>query len=174
MMKHILYRAGEIAHSRQYWMTYIICGFFMLSVAMYYQYVLEEPPCLICIQIRLWVSLFMIISFIGVLLRKYKVMNMIIHLLAVFTAIGLTERSYQLLGTERHFVFGDCGFNLGLPSWFAIEEWLPWLFRIDTTCGNTPELIFGITIAEALMVISVCAVLTSASVALAAILRINR
>ena len=59
------------------------------------------------------------------------------------------------------FVFSDCGFDLGLPAWLAIEEWLPWLFRVEASCGYTPELIFGITMAEALMVLSVLLLLVS-------------
>ena len=85
----------------------------------------------------------------------------------VILAISLTERSYQLLGTERGFVFGDCGFDLGLPVWFAIEDWLPWLYRVETACGYTPEIAFGITMAEALIVISVAFLLLGISVFIA-------
>ena len=88
-------------------------------------------------------------------------MSSLAHLSVVFIAVSLTERSYQLLGTERGFVFSDCGFDLGLPAWFAIEEWLPWLFRVETSCGYTPEIVFDITMAEALMVMSVGLLLLS-------------
>ena len=97
-------------------------------------------------------------------------MSSLAHLSVVFITVGLTERSYQLLGTERGFVFGDCGFDLGLPAWFAIEEWLPWLFRVETACGYTPEIVFGITMAEALMVMSVGLLLLSFCVFLAYLL----
>lgn len=90
----------------------------------------------------------------------------------MLVATGLTERSYQLLGTERGFVFGDCGFNAGLPAWFAIEDWLPWMYRVETSCGYTPEILFGVTMAEVLMLISVSFLIISCSMAIASVLRI--
>lgn len=143
-----------------------------MAVALFYQYGLEELPCVICIQIRLWVSLLVILSIPGLLFRKTRISNFILHISTVLVATGLTERSYQLLGTERGFVFGDCGFNAGLPAWFAIEDWLPWMYRVETSCGYTPEILFGVTMAEVLMLISVSFLIISCSMAIASVLRI--
>jgi disulfide bond formation protein DsbB len=146
-------------------------GLALLAAALFYQYVLDELPCLICIQIRLLISLLILVSCVGLLVRNNRLMNTVTNMSVVLIAIGLTERSYQLLGTERGFVFADCGFNLGLPAWFAIDEWLPWLYRVETSCGYTPEIIFGITMAETLMLMSVCLLLFSACVTLATFIR---
>ena len=173
MFTNILKQLQNISQSQWCWLFYIAGGLSLLAVALYFQFVREELPCLMCIQVRLLISLLVIVSFTGWLLRGYRVMSSVAHLFIVLIAVGLTERSYQLLGTERGFVFGDCGFNLGLPAWFAIEEWLPWLYRVETTCGYTPEIIFGITMAEALMVISVLLLLLSSCVFLASFSRVE-
>ena len=94
-------------------------------------------------------------------------MNSFAHILLVAGAIGLMDRSYQLLGTERGFILGACNFDLGLPDWFAVEQWMPWLFRVETTCGYTPEVAFGVTMAEALMLMSVGMLLLSISIMVA-------
>ncbi|MFC6670264.1 hypothetical protein [Marinobacterium aestuariivivens] len=39
----------------------------------------------------------------------------------------------------------------GLPAWFAPDQWWPWMFEIWEPCGYTPEMPFGITMAEALV-----------------------
>lgn len=163
-MTNSIYR---ISHSQWYWLLYITGSIISLAAALYYQYILEELPCVVCIQIRLWFSLFIIVAFAGLLTRNHRVMHFIANLSTVLIAIALTERSYLLLGTERGFVFADCGFNVGLPAWFAIEEWLPWIYRVETSCGYTPEIVFGITMAEALMVLSSCLLLVSVCVLLA-------
>ncbi len=150
-----------ISQSHWYWLAYIFTGLALLAAALYFQFVREELPCLMCIQVRLLISLLIIVAFAGLLSRHNRLVNSVAHLSVVLIAAGLTERSYQLLGTERGFVFGDCGFNLGLPGWFAIEDWFPWLYRVETSCGYTPEIIFGITMAEALMVFSVMLLLLS-------------
>ena len=159
-----------MAHSHWYWLAFIIGGIFLLSTALYFQYFREELPCTMCIQVRLWISLLVIVSFIGLLLRNNKVVNALAQLSSILIAIALVERSYMILGTERGFVFSNCGVNLGLPTWFAIEEWLPWLYRVETSCGYTPEIIFGITMAEMLIVLSVTLLIVSLCVFLASLL----
>ena len=161
----------SMSHSHWYWSAYIVAVLILLAAALYFQFVREELPCLMCIQVRLLVSLLVIVAFAGLFSRHNRAINSIAHLSVVMIAAGLTERSYQLLGTERGFVFGDCGFDLGLPGWFAIEDWLPWLYRVETSCGYTPEIIFGITIAESLMVLSVLILLLSSCIFLASLMR---
>ena len=150
MLKKLLRQLNKIAHSHWYWLMFIVGGLSLLGIALVYQYAFDEPPCVMCIQVRLWIMLLVIVSFIGLLTRQNRLMNAIAHVSTVVIAIGLVERSYQLLGTERGFVTGDCSFDLGLPVWFAVEKWLPWMFRVETTCGYTPEVLFGITMAEGL------------------------
>lgn len=164
MFAKIIQHLHNMAHSRWYWLSLIIIGTSLLTAALIFQHVLEEMPCLVCIHVRLWISLLVLIALFGLLTCRSRCPNIIANLAVVGTAVALTERSYLLLGTERGFIFSDCGFNLGLPGWFAIDDWLPWLYRIETSCGYTPELIFGITMAEALIVLSVALLLISLSV----------
>lgn len=155
-----------IAHSRWYWLIYIIGSISLIAIALYFQYARDELPCVMCIQIRLWFSLLIIVSFIGLLARRIRAINTLVQVSIVLIAVGLVERSYKLLGTERGFWDGHCGFDLGLPAWFAIDKWLPWVFRVETTCSYTPEILFGITMAETLMVMSVVLLLVSLCVLL--------
>lgn len=171
MLNNIIKTLNNLAGNAMYWWSCIFIGIIMLAVALYHQHVLDQPPCLLCIQVRLLISLLIIVAVFGLIFKNRKRVNSTLHLSTVFIAIAMVERSYQLLGTERGFVFSDCGFNLGLPAWFAIEDWLPWLYRVETTCGYTPEILFNITMAEALMVFSVVFLLISASVTLASFFR---
>ncbi|MDH5611874.1 MAG: disulfide bond formation protein B [Gammaproteobacteria bacterium] len=171
MFINLIKQLNKLSYSRWYWGLGMIIGLSFMGAALYYQHVLGTRPCLLCIQVRLWVSLLVLVSLAGFLLRNNRLLNSIMHLSVVLTAIALVERSYQLLGTERGFVFGDCGFELGLPAWFAIDEWLPSVYYVETSCGYTPEIIFGITMAEVLMVFSVGLLLVSVVVFLASFCR---
>jgi len=161
----------NLSVSRWYWLMYIGGSLSLLVAALYFQFVREELPCLMCIQVRLLITLLILVSLAGLWLRRNRVMNLITQLSTVLVFAGLVERSYMLLGTERGFVFADCGFSLGLPAWFAVEDWLPWLYRVETSCGYTPEVIFGITMAEALMVLSASFLLFSLLVFIASLVR---
>ncbi len=173
MFAKITDHLNNTAHSRWYWLALMLIGASLLITALIFQYVLEEMPCVVCIHVRLWISLLVLIALLGLFTCHSRWPNVFANLAVVGTAVALTERSYLLLGTERGFIFGDCGFNLGLPSWFAIDDWFPWLYRIETSCGYTPELIFGITMAEALIVFSVCLLLISLSVTVSSLLKVE-
>jgi disulfide bond formation protein DsbB len=173
MMNEITTKLKNMSQSHWYWLVYIVGGLTLLAVALFFQYSLEKAPCAMCIQVRIWISLFVIVSFAGLLTRHHRIMNIIANLSTLLIAVGLTELSYRLLGTERGFIFSDCGLDLGLPAWLAIDEWVPWLYRVETLCGYTPELFFGITMAEMLIVMSCILLLVTFAVFFASIVRLK-
>lgn len=157
----LLNRFAVLCRSQWYWYISIAIGVIMIAFALVYQHVIGYEPCVVCIQVRLLVLLWILLSLFGLLVTSRKSVRGLSHLSILTIAVVMCERSYNLLGTERGWIFGECGFTLGFPEWFAIEEWAPWIFRIETSCGYTPEMIFGITMAETLMVFSVCFLLFS-------------
>jgi disulfide bond formation protein DsbB len=162
-----------IGKSVWYWLALVLIGLSFEGVALFYQYVLDQMPCVLCIHVRILMLALILVALAALLLRHLKWPNALVHLLTVLVAAGLLERSYQLLGTERGFTFSDCGLDLGLPDWLALDVWFPAVFQVQTTCGYTPELLFGITMAEALIVFSVVFVLVSLAMTLASVLKVR-
>jgi disulfide bond formation protein DsbB len=163
-------RLAKISNSAVYWAGLVVIGLCFEGVALYYQYVLELQPCVLCIQVRIWVMALILVSLLAIWIRRNAYLNLLAHMLTVVIAIGLLERSYQLLGTERGFTYSDCGLDLGMPAWFALDSWFPAMFKVQTSCGYTPELLFGVTMAEALMVSSVILLLVSAGMVVSVLL----
>lgn len=141
--------------ARMFWFSLIFLGFMLEGIALYYQYVLQEWPCVVCIQFRLLVAGLILLSVIGLFVRNNKAGLWVVMLLLLLLFIGMLDRSYQLLGTERALFIGSCEMGLGFPEWLAIDKWMPWLFGVKTTCGYTPIIAFGVTMAEALMAMSI-------------------
>lgn len=166
----VLGRLAIIGNSATYWVLLVVIGLSFECVALYYQYVLELQPCVLCIQVRIWVMALILVSLAAIWVRRNAFMNLLAHMLTVVIAIGMLERSYQLLGTERGFTFSDCGLDLGLPAWFALDSWFPAMFKVQTSCGYTPELLFGISMAEALIVWSAIFLLWTAGMVVSALL----
>lgn len=133
------------------WLMFILISLTLESVALIFQYVLDYPPCVVCIHIRLLVATFLMFACLGLWVRSVMLLR-IVNLLALLGVCAISiERSWLLLGTERGFIFASCGFDLGLPTWLALDEWLPFLFKVHTSCGYTPEIAFGFTMAEVLL-----------------------
>ena len=144
-----------LSRSKLYWLLLLITCISLEAVALFYQYGLDYGPCVLCIHIRIWIAALLLVAIAGLSLGNCPRVNKACHLLSVVAAIGLLERSWQTLGIEQGWIEGSCGFGSGLPEWFALDKWFPLVFEVWESCGYTPELLFGITMAEGLMVFSV-------------------
>jgi disulfide bond formation protein DsbB len=160
----------QLGRSKLYWAAIIVIGLALEGAALYYQYALNQYPCVLCIHIRIWVLALVLIGVLGLLVHRSRPGVVAACLLSLVASIGLLERSWQTLATERLWLEGNCSMLSGLPSWFALDQWFPAVFGVQASCGYTPEIVFGITMAEALMAISVGAVAVTALVSIATIM----
>ena len=163
-----------ITENRFYWLAWLVFALSLEISALFYQYVLDYLPCVLCIHIRVWLLGVIAVSIFALFLYKNYYARFISQGLMLVCSLGLLERSYQLLGTERGFVFGECNMESGLPDWFALDSWFPSVFKIWEACGYTPELLFGITMAEALIVLSSLITLLSIALTVALIIQFLR
>ena len=157
MIKNIL----SFSKSRWYWFGLLILSINFEIIALFYQYSLEYAPCVLCIHTRIWVLGLFVISLMGAAFYRNRHALLSINIMLTVVLAGLFERSYQLFGTERGFIDGGCSMESGLPDWFALDEWMPLIFKVWEPCGYTPELLFGVTMAEALIVLSFCLLMIS-------------
>ena len=153
----------DLGKQRRYWVILVLIGVALEAIALYYQYALDEWPCVLCIHVRLWVLAFIVIGLAALAFTGSTTIMRLMHGLTTIVMLGLLERSYQVLAVERGWVFGDCDMELGMPAWFAIDKWLPSVFEVQTSCGYTPLILFNVSMAEALLVISGTLVIISAS-----------
>jgi protein dithiol:quinone oxidoreductase len=145
---------NKIANSKSYWVSVMILSLGLELVALFYQYALDEWPCVLCIHVRIWLVALIIVSVSAIVSKPNSAKLILMHGAVVAIMLALLERSWILLGVERGTIFGSCDMDLGLPVWFALDKWLPLIFEVKTACGYTPVLFAGITMAEALMVFS--------------------
>jgi len=141
------------SHTSSLWLLLISSCVLFEVVALYYQYALEYPPCVVCIQVRILLAILLLVAVLGLLSKRFISARISTFVLMLSICAALVERSWELLGTERGFIMGSCSFDLGLPSWLALDQWIPLLFKVHTTCGYTPILAFNISMAEALLVL---------------------
>lgn len=144
----------QFSQSRLYWILLITLGLSLEAAALYYQYVLDEWPCVLCIHIRVWISGFIVLAVLALLVGSNRWLTRGLHLVNTVIMAGFVERSWQTLAVERGWVFGECDMESGLPSWFALDKWFPAIFEVQTACGYTPLILFNISMAEVLMVVS--------------------
>ena len=138
----------KILTTKWYWLGLVVLGVIMEGTALFYQYQMGEEPCQICIHIRIWVAAFTLVALLMCLLPKKLFLDIPAHLLVIISMGGLLERSWYLYQVENGRGDGSCEFFLGFPDWFALDKWFPWMFEVRNLCGYTPELPFGVSMAE--------------------------
>ncbi len=151
----MLQKILNMAASKWYWLSLLLLGFVLEGIALFYQYGLDYMPCVLCIHYRIWVLGMIAVSAAALLVYKHYRPRLFMLSLMTSMGIGMLERAWLLLGTERGFIAGACSMDSGLPPWFALDEWFPAVFEVQEPCGYTPELLFGVTMAEALIVFSI-------------------
>ena len=141
----------QLLQSRWYWLTIALFGIALLGVALYYQYALGDEPCQVCIHARLWVVAFTLIALVMLITPQIKILRILGNGGVLIAGVGLTERARYLYRLENGIGDGSCQFQLGMPDWFAVDRWMPWLFEVRNLCSFTPEMLFGVSMAESLM-----------------------
>ncbi len=159
------------AYSRWYWGGLLLLTLGLEATALFYQYYLEEPPCVLCIQVRIWVLTLFIVALYGFFLNCCRWSCAMAHFLTLGISIALLNRAWHLYQIENGGGgIGSCTMELGLPSWFALDKWFPAFFEVQTTCGYTPEIFFTITMAESLLALFVVLLIVSTTLFLITIL----
>ncbi len=150
-----------------FWIVLILACVIMESIALYFQYVLDYGPCVLCVHIRAWILAILILAIAALVTRKCAKARTALNVLLLAASVGMLERSYLTLGIERGFVDGSCTLNAGFPAWLPLEKWLPTFFEPWEACGYTPEMLFGITMAEGLILASAGLVIVFAAMVVA-------
>ena len=142
---------SQFLQSRWYWLALALFGIALLGVALYYQYALGDEPCQVCIHARLWVVAFTLVALIVLVTPQTSLLRVVGNVGVLIAGAGLFERARYLYRLENGIGDGSCQFQLGMPDWFAVDRWMPWLFEVRNLCSFTPEMLFGLSMAETLM-----------------------
>jgi disulfide bond formation protein DsbB len=170
----MLNRLSDFSASLWYWLGLVLLALAMEGAALYYQYGLDYGPCVHCIHVRIWLVGVIILGLLALWLRRWVWSNTLLHAGIGGLMYGMLGSSQELLWTEQGKIMGSCSFDLGLPAWLALDSWFPALFEVKESCGDTPELLFGISMAEALVPFAWAMIILSGLMVVLSLLRLRR
>lgn len=132
----------------QLWLALLSTSVGLEIAALYFQYVLDYGPCILCVQIRAVLFLVILLAAVALLLPAARKLTSVLLIPCTLTFAWFC---YQVLGIERGWFEGSCTFEPAFPAWIPLHEWLPSVFEPWELCGYTPEILLGITMAETLV-----------------------
>ena len=146
--------------SSLFWWVVLLIPTLSMGIALYFQYVLYDEPCALCIHVRVYMVALMIIGLLGVIINS-SLIKAVLHWLLAGVSVGLAFKCWELFGVERGFIAAGCSFDAGLPSWLPLEALIPSLFESRGSCGVSPDVAFGISMAESLMPVAIAAAIVA-------------
>jgi len=147
----MLARFYKFSEKRLFW--HLVAGYFFLMelIALFYQYVLDYYPCALCVQVRAWVWGGIIAALItGLVQDKFWLRWSGLTLVLAFLSGGLYT-SWYAWGVEKGTVISSCTMGAGFPEFMPLDQWIPFLFRADGACGQSPPMLF-LSMVETLLI----------------------
>jgi len=142
---------SSLAARPAFWLALAGFGLLLQLIGLYYQYGLDYGPCVLCIHVRMWLALLMVLCLAAAALCRWRSPRVVLLLGSIAICAALTERAWQLVATERGWVIGSCDMTSGLPEWIPLEAWFPSVFLIHESCGYTPVMPWALTMGESLL-----------------------
>lgn len=142
----------NFSKKRLFW--YLVAGYFFLMelIALFYQYVLDYYPCALCVQVRAWIwgATFAALA-TAFVHDKFWLRWAGLTLTGLFLGGGFYT-SWYAWGVEKGTVISSCTMGAGFPEFMLLDEWIPFLFRADGFCGQSPPMLFGLSMVETLLI----------------------
>lgn len=132
----------EFPYSIQFW-SFILAGSIAAEcIGLFFQYVMKEDPCAICVHIRAWIMLIGIISISAMLLKKHgRLPVFILYTSMMFIITKIITLAAEAVNIERGTVFSTCSIEAGFPSWLPLDRINPFIFEPTGICGKVVKII---------------------------------
>jgi disulfide bond formation protein DsbB len=129
---------SNITLSQKPWLLLALSALGLEVSALFFQYVMDLAPCIMCVYQRLAILAIVAAGVIGSV--GYK------HMLSRVTAYGLwgVGAVWGLIIAIEHVemqassgsLFFSCEFIPNFPTWAPLHEWIPFLFEATGDCGE--------------------------------------
>lgn len=125
------------------------CAALMLT-ALFFQYVMDLAPCLMCVYQRAAISGMFVAALVGAYGRNNVVMRWLAILGWILAAgWGLKIAHDQVLVEEivARGGFSTCPIFAQFPSWLLLDKWIPAVFNPTGMCGEIAWTFLGYSMA---------------------------
>lgn len=137
-----------------------MASFAMVAGAVFFQYVLDDLPCELCVYVRAWLIGIGLLATVGLLTRQWRWLTLIVIVLMLWMTAGLAEDTWVLLSIDQGWpTSGACSFVAYFPEWMPLDKWWPQMFEVQNLCQPTPVVLLGLSMAHALSAASLVYVL---------------
>jgi len=146
---------SELINNKKAWQLLAISALGLEFAALFFQYVLELKPCIMCIYQRVAIWAIFFAGVIGSFTNKFILGRLISYVLWATGAIWgliIALEHVEMQTSTMAFLF-SCEFIPNFPSWAPLHEWLPILFEASGDCGDIDWQFLGYSMPQWMVVI---------------------
>ena len=143
----------NFSRSRTAWIVLLFSAIGLEAAALFFQYIMELDPCVMCIYVRVAVLGLIFSGLIGVLLPKFWLTRVIGLIGWGVSAVWGLKLSLELNALQVDpSPFSTCSFFPDFPSWMPLDKWLPAVFSPTGMCSDDPWTFLSVSMAQWMVV----------------------
>jgi len=129
---------SNLALDSRAWLLLAISAFGLEASALYFQYIMDLKPCIMCVYQRLAIAAIFFAGVLGYIAPKVLLIRLLgFGLWGVGAIWGLIiALEHVEMQSAAMSLFFTCDFIPNFPTWAPLHEWLPFLFEASGDCGE--------------------------------------
>jgi len=137
------------------WLLLAISALSLEMVALYFQYIMDLKPCIMCVYQRVAILGIALAGIIGYLGCQYTLARLFAYILWGVGAVWglLIAIEHVEIQASSGSLFFSCEFIPNFPSWAPLHEWIPFLFEATGDCGEISWEFFGYSMPQWMVVV---------------------
>lgn len=146
-------RLQHFCHSRISWGLLALSGVGLELAALYFQYIMDLAPCVMCIYIRVAVLGLILAGLIGMLQPKRWFIRFVGISSWLVSSIWGLRLAYDLNDMQVNpSPFATCSFYPEFPSFMPLDVWLPSVFSPTGMCSDSVWTFLSVSMAQWMIV----------------------
>jgi len=144
---------SELPLKRWPWLLLAMTALGLELTALYFQYVLELDPCVLCVYERTAVAGILLAGLIGAIGPRVGLLRWLGYTLWLVSAGWGLYLAMKHVGIQIGEIDLTCTYMADFPSWAPLDQWWPEVFLPTGLCGDVQWVFLGWTMPQWMMVV---------------------
>ncbi len=146
----------RITKSKTAWLLLALTALVLELAALYFQYVMQLEPCVLCVYERSAVFLIFIAGLLGFINPNILSLRLCGYLLWAGGTIWGLYLSIKHTGIQLGLIkdSASCDFIANFPAWMQLDQWIPWLFNPTGYCEDVQWKFFGLSMPQSMIMVN--------------------
>lgn len=146
---------SQITTNQKPWLLLALSALGLELSALFFQYVLDLAPCIMCVYQRLAILAILMAGTVGSIGHKNLLARFVAYILWGIGSIWglIIALEHVEMQENSGSLFFSCEFIPNFPSWAPIHEWIPFLFEATGDCGEISWQFLGYSMPQWMIVV---------------------